>query len=120
LESEDTTTITENTAQLMAGQETIHQDVMGATNPTWPEGTYDRVVYNDAYFANTRALWDEHPNVLAELLGVMHWPMREIATLEGDLGISRRTNQSRESAAAKRRCVDDDGEEEEDNLLEHE
>jgi hypothetical protein len=101
LESEDTTTITENTAQLTAGQETIHQDVMGATNPTCPPGAYNRVVYNEAYFANTRALWDEHPDVLAKLLGVENRPMREIATLEGDLGISTLTNRSGETAAAK-------------------
>ena len=93
LDSEDTTTTTETTAQeLTAGQETIHKDGMGATNPTWPEGTYDRLVYNDAYFANTRALLIEHPNVMAQLLGAMDRPMRDILTLEADIGISTMTN----------------------------
>jgi hypothetical protein len=99
------------------GQETIHQEGMVAANPTRPESTYDRLVYNDAFFANTRALWDEHPNVLAQLLGIKNRPMNEIITLEEDMGISTMTNRSGETALVKRRRVDGCGEEVDDSLV---
>jgi hypothetical protein len=55
--------------------------------------------YNDAFFANIRALYIEHPNVLEEWLGAMDRPMEEIVTCEGDLGISPLTNRSGETTA---------------------
>jgi hypothetical protein len=73
------------------------------------------LVYNDAYFGNARALWDEHPDVLAQLLGVRNRPMAEIVTVEEDLGISTMTNRSAEIALVKRQRVDDCGEDVDDS-----
>jgi hypothetical protein len=117
VESGDATVTTEDTGQLTMGQETIHQEGMGGLNHSRPEGTFDRLVYNDAYFANTRALWNEHPYVLANLLGVKNRPMTEIVTVEEDLGISTMTNRSGETALVKRRRVDGCEEEVDDSEL---
>jgi hypothetical protein len=92
LEAEYTTKTTYSAGRMMAGRETIHQNGLGAPNPTRPAGSYDRMVYNDAFFANIHALFIEHPNALEEWLGATDRPMREIVTCEGDLGISTLTN----------------------------
>jgi hypothetical protein len=62
----------------------------------------------------------EHPNALEEWLGAIDWPILEIVTCEGDLGISTLTNRSGETTLAKIRRVDDGQEEEEVDQLEHE
>jgi hypothetical protein len=117
VDSGDATVTTEDMGQLTMGQETMHQEGMGGPDPSRPEGTFDWLVCNDAYFANTRALWNEHPDVLAKLLGVKNRPMTEIVTVEEDLGTSTMTNRRGETALVKRRRVDGCEEEVDDGGL---
>jgi hypothetical protein len=78
----------------MIMQERIRQDAVDDTNPSWPEGTYDWLVYGDEYFASTHALLVKHaPSVMAQLLHAINWPMMAaIVTLGDNFGMAILTN----------------------------